>query len=184
MVQFGTLLGHIICKDGVCVDPTKVAEIFHMEPSRKVKQQRETLGHTGYYRRFVRNYASITTPMEMLLKRKEEFTWTSDCQTTLNKLKERLVSAHILVYPDWNKMFHVHINYSRIVLGVVLEQPREKNMDHPVCYASRKLSTEKRKYITTKREALTMVTLYISLGTIYWAHHSNSLQTIPRLNTW
>lgn len=61
----------------------------------------------------------MTTPMEKLLKRTEEFIWTEDCQTALNKLKERLVSAHILVYIDWNKIFHVHIDASGIALGVV-----------------------------------------------------------------
>ena len=79
-----------------------------------------------------------------------------DCQVALNKLKERLVSAPILVYPDWNKMFHVHIDASGIALGAVLEQPREK-MDHPIYYASKKLSTVERNYTMTKREALAMV---------------------------
>jgi len=38
VVPFETLLGHIVCKDGVCVDPVKVAEIVNMEPPNNVKQ--------------------------------------------------------------------------------------------------------------------------------------------------
>ena len=53
-------------------------------------------------------------------------------------------------------MFHVHIDVSRIALGVVLVQPGKK-MDHPVYYARRKLSTIEKNYTTTKREALAMV---------------------------
>jgi len=155
-VPFGTLLGHIVCKDGVCVDPAKVAAIFHMEPPHNVKQLRATLGDTGYYRWFIRNYAAITSLMEKLLRKMEEFISTANCQATLNKLKERLVSAPILVSPDWNKMFHVHIDVSGIVLGAVLAQPGEK-MDHQVYYASLKLSITKRNYTTTKWEALEMV---------------------------
>lgn len=120
-----------------------------------MKQLREILGHTGYYRRFIRNYAAIIAPMEKLLRNMEEFIWTTECQASLNNLKERLVSAPILVYPDWNKMFHVHIGASRIALGAVLVQPGEK-MDHPVYYASRKLSTAERNYTTTEQEALEM----------------------------
>ena len=103
VVSFGTLLGHIICKDGVCVDRVKVVAIVHMEPPCNIKQLRSTLSHTGYYTRFIKNYASITTLLENLLKKMEEFVWNEDCYTTLNKLKERLVSKLILVYLDWKK---------------------------------------------------------------------------------
>lgn len=87
----------------------------------------------------------------------EEFIWIEDCQTTLNILKEKLVSSLIIVYPDWNKMFHVHIDALGITLGAVLAQPRERNMDHSMYYASRNLSTAERNYTTTEREALAMV---------------------------
>jgi hypothetical protein len=70
-VPFGTLLGHIVCKEGVCVDPAKVAAIVNMDPPTSVKQLRSTLGHTRYYKRFIHNYASITAPMEKLLRKVE-----------------------------------------------------------------------------------------------------------------
>lgn len=54
-----------------------------------------------------------------------------------------------MVYPDWNKMFHVQIDASGIALGVVLVQLGEK-MDHPVYYARIKLSTAERNYTTIK----------------------------------
>jgi hypothetical protein len=49
-VPFGNLLGHIICREGVLVDPAKVAVILNMPPPTSVKQLQTTLGHTGYYR--------------------------------------------------------------------------------------------------------------------------------------
>ena len=49
-VPFGTLLGHVVCKQGVCVDPTKVAVIINIEAPETVKKLRSLLGHTGYYR--------------------------------------------------------------------------------------------------------------------------------------
>eukprot|EP00253_Pinus_taeda_P033893 PITA_33893 len=119
-VPFGTLLGHIVCKDGVCMDIVKIAAIVHMEPPRNIRKLRATLGHMGYYKRLIKNYATIIAPMERLLKKTEEFIWTTDCQVALDKLKEMLVSAPILVHPNWNKMFPVHINASGIALGVVL----------------------------------------------------------------
>ena len=52
-----------------------------------------------------------------------------------------MVTAPILVFPDWNKEFHVHVNASSIALGTVLAQSGAGNIDHPISFASRKLST-------------------------------------------
>jgi hypothetical protein len=45
---FGIFLGHIVCKQGLLVDPTKIAVIVNLPPPMLVCQLRETLGHTGY----------------------------------------------------------------------------------------------------------------------------------------
>ena len=68
-----------------------------------------------------------------------------------------MVTAPILVFPDWNKEFHVHVDASSISLGIVLAQTGEGNIDHPIAFASRKLSTAERNYTTTEREGLAMV---------------------------
>jgi hypothetical protein len=68
-VPHGNLLGHIVCREGVLVDPAKVVVILNMSPPTSAKLLRSTLGHTGYYRKFIRRYATITAPLEKLLKK-------------------------------------------------------------------------------------------------------------------
>jgi hypothetical protein len=68
-----------------------------------------------------------------------------------------MVIAPILVFPDWTKEFRVHVNVSSISLGVVLSQPRGGDIDHPLSFSSRKLSTTEINYITTEQEGLAMV---------------------------
>ena len=63
----------------------------------------------------------------------------------------------ILVFLDWNKEFHVHVYTSSVALGVVLVQPSEGDLDHPIAYASINLSFTKQNYTTTQRECLAMV---------------------------
>jgi hypothetical protein len=70
---FGILLGHIVCKQGLLVDPAKIAVIVNLPPPNSVPQLRETLGHTGYYRKFIKGYAQITAPMEKLFKKDTRF---------------------------------------------------------------------------------------------------------------
>ena len=54
---FGILLGHVVCKKGLLVDPTNIAMILDLQPPTLVKWFRETLGHRWYYRKFIKGYA-------------------------------------------------------------------------------------------------------------------------------
>ena len=73
--SFGMLLGHIVCKDGLLVDRVKIALILSLSPPTNVNMLRATLGHTGYYCKFFKGYAAITTPMEKLLKKDAAYEW-------------------------------------------------------------------------------------------------------------
>ena len=68
-----------------------------------------------------------------------------------------MVTVSILVFPDWKKIFHVHVDASSITLGVILAQPSEGGIDHPIAFANRKLSSARKNYTTTEREGLAMV---------------------------
>jgi hypothetical protein len=70
---FGILLVHVVCKQVLLVDPAKIVVILDLQPPTLVRQLRETPGHTGYYKKFIKGYAQITTPMENLLKKEAKF---------------------------------------------------------------------------------------------------------------
>lgn len=78
-VYFGILLGHVVCKQGLMVDPVKIVVIVNLRPPKTVRQLRTTLGHTRYYRKFIKGYAQITAPMEKLLKKYVTFPWNEEC---------------------------------------------------------------------------------------------------------
>ena len=139
------------------VDLVKIAVILNLEAPRSVKQLRTTLGHTGYYRKFIKSYAQITVPMENLLKKDITFCWNDDCMKSLHVLKGKSASTPILVFPKWEVEFHVHVDASCIVLGMVLTQDGGEGLDHPIVFASCRLSKVEKNYSTTKREGLTMV---------------------------
>lgn len=147
-VPFGTLLGHVVCRQGLMVDPTKITVILNLETLKSVKQLRATLGHTGYYKKFIKGYAQITTPMENLLKKDVTFCWNEDCKKSLDVLKEKMVTVLILVFLDWKKEFHVHVDVSCIALGTILTQAGEGDLDHPIVFSSRVLSKVEKNYST------------------------------------
>ena len=85
-----------------------------------MKKLRVTLGHIGYYRKFIHGYVAITSPMDRLLKKGVVFVCSQECQESFEMLKEKMASAPTLAFPYWNKEFHVHVDASSIALGVVL----------------------------------------------------------------
>ena len=73
---FKMLLSHIVFKQGLLVDPANIALILSLPLPTNVKMLRVTLGHTRYYRKFIRGYSVITAPMENLLKKDATFVWS------------------------------------------------------------------------------------------------------------
>jgi hypothetical protein len=95
--------------------------------------------------------------MEKLLKKDCQFHWIEECQQSFDTLKQKMVIATSMVFPDWSKEFHVHVDASSISLRATLSQPGVGDIDHPLSFASRKLSTTEINYTTTEREGLAMV---------------------------
>jgi hypothetical protein len=151
------LLGHIVCKHGLLVDPSKIGIIVDLPPPTSVRQLRTTLGHTGYYRKFIKGYTKITTPMEKILKNDSKFQWIEEFHQSFNTLKQKMVTMLVLIFPDWSKEFHVHVDALSIALGEVLAQPGVGDIEHDIAFARRNLSTSEMNYTTTEREGLTMV---------------------------
>jgi hypothetical protein len=98
--------------------------------------------------------------MEKLLNHDAKFEWTWECQHSLDTLKEKMVTTLILLFPYWKLPFHVHVDASSIALGIILAQPGEGGLDHPIVFAIRKLSSTECNYTTIEREGLAMVKIH------------------------
>jgi hypothetical protein len=129
-----------VCKQDLLVDLANIVVIVNLPSPNSVCQLRETLGHTGCYKKFIKGCAQITAPMEKLLKKDMRFLWNEEYQQGLDNLKENIVTTPILVFTDWEKTFHVHIDASTITLGEILVQLGVGDLDHPIAFARRKLS--------------------------------------------
>ncbi|KAG8503847.1 hypothetical protein CXB51_001963 [Gossypium anomalum] len=98
-------LGHIVSSDGIRVDPSKVSAIVEWKPPENVTEVRSFLGLAGYYRRFVKDFSMIATPMTSLLQKDVKFEWSDKCQQSFEKLKVLLTKAPVLVQPESGKEF-------------------------------------------------------------------------------
>jgi hypothetical protein len=93
----------VVCKQDLLLNPAKIVVIVNLPPPKLVLQLKSTLGHTRHYSKFIRGYAHITTPIKNLSKKDTKYQWNDEFQQSLDILKEKMVIAPILVFPNWEK---------------------------------------------------------------------------------
>lgn len=163
-------LGHVVSEAGVQTDPDKISAIASWPEPDNIKSLRQFLGFTGYYRRFIKDYARIVKPLNDLLighptspsskmkkknkkKKIASWQWGEAQQTAFDLLKEKLSSPPVLAYADFSKPFILHTDASTEGLGAVLYQEQD-GLERVVAYASRGLRNSERNYPAHKLEFL------------------------------
>ena len=154
-------LGFILDKEGLRTDPAKIECIREFPRPTTVKQIRSFIGLCSYYRKFIKDFSSISAPLtqltagEVTSKSKVEF--DAAAEEAFKKLKQALISAPVLKTPDFEAPFWLHCDASGCGLGAALVQKDTEGGEHPVAYFSRTLSKVERNYSTTERELLAVV---------------------------
>ena len=150
-------LGHIVSEHGIKPDADKVKVVTDYSVSKSVKELKQFLGLSNYYRRFIQNYAQIAEPLhKMLRKTKHPFQWNASGQEAFDTLKHKLTTSPILAYPIFIQPFIVYSDASETAIGGILGQI-QNNRDVVICYWCRQLTKAERNYSTVEREALAAI---------------------------
>jgi hypothetical protein len=120
-VTEGKLVGHIISKDGVKLDP-KIFEAIGKVPLPTTKKLLQSyLGQTNFVHRFITNYAEIMKPIYKLLKKDVKFEWNDESRQDFEQIKTAICEAPVLISPDYEKDFQIFSFASEdIIAGVLL----------------------------------------------------------------
>ena len=148
-------LGHVLSKNGVSPNPEKIEKVRDWPTPTSSKEVHSFIGLASYYRRFIPNFAKWAGPLHALiipastqykvrtglLKRSDlpEFKWTEECEIGFNNLKQALISAPILAYPDYSREFILETDASLKGLGTVLSQRGDDSAVRVIAYARHSL---------------------------------------------
>ncbi|WMV50661.1 hypothetical protein MTR67_044046 [Solanum verrucosum] len=102
MVKEGIVLGHKFSGDGIEVYQAKIKIIKNSCPPISVKRVRSFFGNAGFYRRFIKKFSKIAILLCKLFEKETTFVFDNDCLNSFKVLKEKPISAPIIIAPDWD----------------------------------------------------------------------------------
>eukprot|EP00731_Ephydatia_muelleri_P004432 Em0002g608a len=151
-----TYLGHIVGNGHVRPEKGKVAAVEAFPVPKTKKDVRAFLGLTGYYRKFIPEYATIAALLTELTKKEQPncLAWSSGCAEAFEALKRHLCTSPVLKCPNFERPFVLQTDASDWGVGAVLSQKDDDDNEHPVAYFSKKLLPRERRYSTIEKECL------------------------------
>ena len=149
----GKLLGHIISKDGIRIDTSRVEDIQHIYFPRNKKEIQAFNGKMNFLHRFVPNLVEHLREMTNMLKKDSTVKWIEEAIKSLNLVKFDLSNAPVLICPDYTQDFIIFSFASKHTMVAVLMQKREQ-IEHPIAFFSRIIRDAALQYNIIEKQAL------------------------------
>jgi len=133
-------LGVVIGPNGIEMEEGKVEGVLGWLVPKTVKDVRKFLGLANYYRRFIKDFARVARPMNMLTRKDEKWWWGGEQQKAFDELKKVFTSKPVLAALDLDKEFRVEADASNYATGGVLLMKCSDEKWRPVAFISKSLS--------------------------------------------
>ena len=158
-------LGHIVGRDGMRMMEGKIQAVQDWPTPTSVSHIRSFIGTAGYYRKFIRDFSAIASPLTELTKDRVQFIWGESQVNAFQQLKAAIVAGPVLILPDPALPYVVHTDASGYAVGAVLQQDQGDGLK-PIAYLSQKMCDAETRYPTHEQELLAII---VALRT--WKHY-------------
>ncbi|KAI9165127.1 hypothetical protein LWI28_008343 [Acer negundo] len=145
-------LGFVVSAQGIGIYEEKVKAIKEWLKPTNVGQVRSFHGLASFYRRFVRDFSSLSAPLTEVIKKNVGFKWGKEQEKAFNLIKEKLTNATLLDLLDFAKAFEIECDASGIGIGAVLMQE-----GCPIAFFNEKISGAALNYPTYDKELYGLV---------------------------
>lgn len=152
-----SFLGNVIKNNTVTIDQDRTVNVRRFPPPKTVRQVMQYLGMTGFFSKYIKDYASICEPLYKLKRKNVKFVWSPECQSAFETLKNCITNPPVLQLADFNKPFVLMTDASNNAAGGCLMQENDKGDLLPIAYYSKKFTESERKFTTYEKEALSVI---------------------------
>lgn len=163
-------LSHIINENGVKPDKSNIEAIVNFPRPKNADEVLRFVNMGNYYRKYVKDFAKIATPLIRLSRKGVTFVWSNECQKSFESLKQILSSAPVLAFADHNKTFYISADASFYAVGAYISNEKPPN-DRPIEYFSKSLNVAQINYSTTQKELLALVLAIDRFQHYIWGKH-------------
>ena len=145
-------LGYHVTRDGFMSIPKKVEAIQALAVPKTRKQLRQFIGMINLYRAMWKNRSELLAPLTALTSKNVKYDWKDEHQKCFEAIKRVIGREVLLVYPDFNALFEIHTDASKLKIGAVISQKGK-----PIAFYSRKMNSAQQNYTTTEKELIFIV---------------------------
>ena len=149
--------GHIINKDGIHKDPTKMEAVKKMPKPTNVSELKSFIGMINYYARFIKNLSLILEPLNALLQKNNRFIWPKQCNEAFERAKCEFARDNCMVHFDPKGTLVLACDASLYGGAAVLSHRYKNNTEKPIIFISHSLNKKQRKYTQIDKEAFAIV---------------------------
>ena len=138
---------------------------------KNASELKRALGLFNWFRKFIRNYSAIASPLFYLLKKNVSYVWSKACDDSFQQLKDSLVNSSALAFPRYDREFRLAVDSCSKGIGFMLYQYDENQTPRVVRVGSKGLSRWQQSYGPTNLELLGLVTAVMDCASYQIGRH-------------
>ncbi|KAH9291168.1 hypothetical protein KI387_043635, partial [Taxus chinensis] len=156
-VHEGKLLGHIVSKQGLAIDPFRIEAISQLSLPHHKKALQSFLGKINFVRRFVPDFAALVKPLTAMLRKEKTFSWTSEGREGFEAIKTAISQAPTLANPNFDKDFTMYALAGAETISAILTQVNDENIEQPIAFFGQSLHDYETRYTFLEKQVLSIV---------------------------
>eukprot|EP00253_Pinus_taeda_P034210 PITA_34210 len=149
----GKLLGFIVSKDGIYIDPDRIKEISEIPFPHNKKSMQSFLGQINFVKRFVPDFSQIILPLQTMIKKNSVFRWGSEEKEAFDLIKQSIINSPALNTPNFSNHFTLYTIASNLSYAAVLTQINNHNLEAPISFYSSNLQGAELNYSEVEKQA-------------------------------
>eukprot|EP00253_Pinus_taeda_P019632 PITA_19632 len=155
-VTEGKLLGHILSKEGIVIDPERIQTIMRIQPPANKRAMQSFFRKINFVRKFVSNFAEIVCPMQLMMKKYVVYKRSDEAKKAFQRIKEAIAEAPALVSLDFGKEFLLYTFTYDVSYALIPTQKNDKGNEVPISYMSSNLQEAELNYPDVEKQGFAL----------------------------